>query len=62
MVDQKHRVPHIATVKNSSPRHVGMSVLWRVEYDRVPLWVYIALERKKTPSIPWNSGMARIAF
>ena len=63
MGDQKHCAPHIATVKNSSPRHVGMLVLWKVECDRVLLWVYhIAFERKKTPSILWNSRTARIEF
>ena len=48
VVDQKHCAPHIATVVNGSPRCVGISVLLRVEYDRVPLWVYLtALERQK---------------
>ena len=63
MVDQKHCAPRIATVMNDSPRRVGTSVPWRVEYDRVPLWVYhTALEREKRPSIPWNDGMERITF
>ena len=34
---------------NGSPRHVGMSVLSRVEYDRALLWVYhTALKGKNT--------------
>ena len=35
VVDQKHCAPHIATVMNSSPRHVVTSAQYRVEYDRV---------------------------
>ena len=46
--DQKHCAPHIATVMNGSPRLVDMSVRYRVEYDRVSLWVYhTTIERKK---------------
>ena len=61
VVDRKHCAPHIATVMNGSPHGVGMSVLKKVEYDRVPLLVYpTAHERNKTQSISWNGGIGRI--
>ena len=53
VVGQKHCAPHTATVMNGSLRGVGMSVLKRIEYDRVPPWVYHpAFQRTKTQSIP----------
>ena len=56
-----HALPQswmVLLAMNRSPRHVGKSVLLRVEYDRVPLWVYhTAVERKKKHRIDYTAKL-----